>query len=192
MEHEDASESMPSSLKPDLEARRRGRTGLAIPWDNIPWWGIIVIIIGVVAGFSALTDTRYIDALYFLFDLPWDKEVVSRGTVDKDGQWSVIIQPGMPAGTYDLYVQLNDGKGQFVSRSGLYRIVVPENAPEKISTPVTAPSETPIVLDTSTPTFVGAATAGYEVMLYDDYSGNLWRIFKRMLLANGVMLEDER
>jgi polar amino acid transport system permease protein len=188
MESEDASESLPSGLKPDLEARRRGRMGLAIPWDNIPWWGIIVIIIGVIAGFSALTDTRYIDALYFLFDLPWNKEVVSRGTVDKDGRWSVIIQPGMPAGTYDLYVQLNDDKGQFVSRSELYRVVVPENAPEKVSAPITAPSETPIVLDTSTPTFAGAATAGYEVMLYDDFSGNLWRIFKRMLLANGVML----
>jgi ABC-type amino acid transport system permease subunit len=188
MESEDAAESLPSGVGPDLEARRRGRTGLVIPWENIPWWGIIVIIVGVIAGFSALTNTRYVDALYFLFDLPWNKTVAARADVDGDGNWSVTIQPGLAAGTYALYVQFEDEEGQPVSRSDVYRIIVPDGAPEKESTPITAPGETPIQLDTSTPTIAGTATPGYEVMLYDDFSGNVWRIVKRIVLANGVML----
>ncbi len=188
MESEDAAESLPSGLRPDLEARRRGRTGLAIPWENIPWWGIIVIIVGVIAGFSALTNTRYIDALYFLFDLPWNKTVIARDVADGDGQWSVTVQPGMAAGTYDLYVQFEDQEGQPVSRTDVYRVVVPDGVPERESAPITAPSETPIELDTSTPTIVGTTTPGYEAMLYDDFSGDVWRVFKRMVMANGVLL----
>ena len=190
MESDAASKSsgMPPGLGPDMVARRRGRTGLAIPWESIPWWGIIVITVGVIASFSALTNTRYIDALYFLFDLPWNKSIVARGEVDDDGNWSVVIQPGMPAGTYDLYVQFDGPDGQPVSRSDGYRVVVPNGALEKESAPITAPREGLIELDTSTPTISGTATPGYHVMLYDDFSSSPWRVLKRIVTANGVLL----
>ena len=190
MESDDASKSscLPPGLGPDMVARRRGRTGLAIPWESIPWWGIIVITVGVIAGFSALTNTRYIDALYFLFDLPWNKSIVARGDVDNDGNWSVTIQPGMPAGAYDLYVQFNGPDGQPVSRSDDYRVAVPKGALEKESAPIAATREGLIELDTSTPTLSGTATPGYRVMLYDDFSSSPWRVLKRIVTANGVLL----
>jgi ABC-type amino acid transport system permease subunit len=188
MASEDVSESQPASLVPDVEARRRGRMGLAIPWDNIPWWGIIIIIVGVIAGFSALTNTRYIDALYFLFDLPWNKSVLAKDDVDKEGKWSLVVQPGLSSGSYSLYVQFNDADGRFAGRSDEYRIVVPEGVTEKVTTPITMPGGTPIQLDTNTPAFAGTGTPGYEVVLYDDFSGNVWRILSRIASANGVLL----
>jgi len=38
---------------------------------NIPWWGLIIAIVGLVVAYSVLSDVRYLDAIYFLFDLPW-------------------------------------------------------------------------------------------------------------------------
>jgi len=63
----------PARLAVDAATRRRGRMGLAVPWENIPWWGIIILIVGVIVGYSVFTSTRYLDALYFIFDLPASK-----------------------------------------------------------------------------------------------------------------------
>ncbi len=181
-------ESLYKALQPDLGARRRGRIGLAIPWENIPWWGIIIIIVGVIAGFSALTNTRYIDALYFIFDLPWNKAVVGRGTVGEDGRWAVTIQPGLAPGRYTFYAEFNDQEGRFVGRSEAYRIMVPEGAAVEDLPPITSPPSDVLEVDTSTPTLAGSATAGYEVVLYDDFSDNPWRMLVRIANANGVLL----
>lgn len=184
MGSEDASES----LTPDLRARRRGRTGLVIPWDNIPWWGIIVIMVGVIAGFSVMTNTRYIDALYFIFDLPWNKNVVARTQVAAEGTWAVIIQPALAPGTYTLYSQFVDAQGEYAERSAEFRVVVPPDAPAVEAPPLTTPTEAPIELTTSTPSIAGTATPGYSVLLFDDFSGSPWRVFQRIVAANGVLL----
>ncbi|MEJ2559927.1 MAG: hypothetical protein P8186_27660 [Anaerolineae bacterium] len=34
--------SQTASLTLDTATRHRGRMGLAVPWENIPWWGIII------------------------------------------------------------------------------------------------------------------------------------------------------
>ena len=55
----------PPPLVPDTKSRRHGRMGLTFSWENLPWWGIIILIVGIIVGFSVLTSTRYLDALYF-------------------------------------------------------------------------------------------------------------------------------
>jgi polar amino acid transport system permease protein len=182
------SEDVSGSLTPDLQARRRGRTGLAIPWENIPWWGIIVITVGVIAGFSALTNTRYIDALYFIFDLPWNKNVVGRTQVAADGTWAITVQPALSSGSYVLYAEYDDSQGEYVGRSDAFRVVVPPDAEAVEVAPLTAPTEVPIELTTSTPTIAGTATPGYGVLIYDDFSADPWRVFQRIVSANGVLL----
>ena len=45
-----------SPLSPDPDSRERGRMGLAIPWDNMPWWAIIILILGVYIGYSLFSN----------------------------------------------------------------------------------------------------------------------------------------
>ena len=57
-------------LSPDEKARHRGRLGLAIPWEHMPWWVIITAIIAVFVFFSIVNNDYYRNAFYFIFDLP--------------------------------------------------------------------------------------------------------------------------
>jgi hypothetical protein len=43
---------------------------------QVPWWGVIIAIVGLVVAFTVLTDVRYLDAIFFIFDLPWNKALV--------------------------------------------------------------------------------------------------------------------
>jgi polar amino acid transport system permease protein len=181
--------SQPPSLIPDVGARRRGRTGTAIPWENIPWWGIIILIVGVIVGYSVLTNSYYLDALYFIFDLPWNKQGVGKSDVAQDGAWSVMVRPALNPGTYTLYANYLDENDNVVGRSDVYTIEVPKGAPEVETEPITTPSETPIQVDTSVPTMAGVAPeAVSSVVLYDDFSSQPLRIASRMWTARGVFL----
>jgi ABC-type amino acid transport system permease subunit len=165
--------------------------GLAIPWENLPWWGIIILLVGVFVGYSALTSTRYVDALTFILDLPWDRDVISKGQTAQDGTWSLAVTPGLAPGSYNLYAAILDKTGESVANTPVMKVVVPEGAPERAGAPLlpmTGETATPIQLQTSTPTLTGRAPAGTQVMLYDDYAGNVWRIVRHMAAANGVML----
>jgi len=179
-----------SALTPDASARRRGRLGLAIPWENLPWWGIITLLVGVFVGYSALTSTRYVDALTFLLDLPWDRDAMSKGQAAQDGTWSLTVTPGMAPGGYTLFAEVFDKTGESVARTPTMNVVVPQGAPEREGTPLpmTGETATAIQLQTSTPTFTGRAPAGSQVVLYDDYAGNVLRILRHMAAANGVLL----
>jgi ABC-type amino acid transport system permease subunit len=180
--------SQPASLAIDATARRRGRMGLTIPWEHIPWWGIIILIVGVIVGYSVLTATRYLDALYFIFDLPWNKEMLGKAEVEESGEWLVTAKQPLRPGTYTLYAEFVDEKGDPVDRGDVYRIEVPAGAPKLETQPVTDPTESPILVQTSTPTIAGTAPPGVTAVLYDDFSGNLWRVARRIWGANGVFL----
>jgi ABC-type amino acid transport system permease subunit len=180
--------SQPASLAIDATARRRGRMGLAVPWEHIPWWGIIILIVGVIVGYSVLTATRYLDALYFIFDLPWNKETLGKAEVQENGEWAVTAKQALKPGTYTLYAEFLDEKDEPVGRSDEYRIKVPADAPEVEAEPVTSPAGKPILAQTSTPTIAGTGTPGVAVVLYDDFSGNPWRVVRRIWGANGVFL----
>jgi len=180
--------SEPANLSADVDARRRGRMGLAVPWESVPWWGIIILIVGVIVGYSLLTSVRYLDALYFLFDLPWNKEALGKVEVKEDGEWLLTIKPALAPGSYTLYAEFLDEKGDPAGRSDVYRIEVPDGASELEAEPITSPSDTAIQVQTSTPTIGGTATPGVTAVLVDDFSDNLWRILGRAWRANGVFL----
>lgn len=177
-----------SSLSLDQAARRRGRLGLAIPWEQLPWWGIIVVLVGVFVGYSTLTNTRYVDALKFILDLPWDRDIAVRGESSADGSWSLTVQPALEAGQYALYAEFLSKQGDIIGRTDHYYIEVPQNAQAAEGVPLTQPGSMVVQVQTSTPTISGSGPADSQVVLYDDYSGNLWRILKRMANANGVLL----
>jgi polar amino acid transport system permease protein len=75
---------------------------------NIPWWGVIIAAVGLVVAFSVLTDVRYLDAIYFLFDLPWHKELIE--TIPVEGKtWSFTPGAKVPLRprTYRLYAEFD-------------------------------------------------------------------------------------
>ena len=161
-----------ASLAVSGVARRRGRIGLTISWENIPWWGLIILLVGVIAGYSALTSTRYRDALSFMLDLPWNKEMLGEVEVGESGEWSFEVERALKPGNYTLYAEFRDENQSVAGRSDVYRIKVPVGAPKLEAEPVTSPAETPILVQTSTPTIVGTATPGVTVVLFDDFSHN--------------------
>jgi ABC-type amino acid transport system permease subunit len=186
--------SQTASLTLDAAARRRGRMGLAVPWENIPWWGIIILIVGVIVGYSVFTSTRYLDALYFIFDLPWNKQGLVKLEKDKkdigaNGEWSATVTPALKPGRYTLYAEYLNQEGETLGRSDVYRIEVPEGVTEATAGPLTSSGDTYTQIQTSTPTIAGVAPAGTAtVLLYDDFSNNLGRILARIWNANGVFL----
>ncbi len=186
--------SQTASLTLETAARHRGRMGLAVPWENIPWWGIIILIVGVIVGYSVFTSTRYLDAIYFIFDLPWNKQGLVKLEKEKkdigaNGEWSATVKPALKPGRYTLYAEYLNEEGETLGRSDIYRIEVPEGAPEATAGPLTSSGDTYTQIQTSTPTIAGVALAGTAtVMLYDDFSNNLWRILGRIWNANGVFL----
>jgi ABC-type amino acid transport system permease subunit len=180
--------AQPASLSADTAARRRGRMGLAVPWENIPWWGLIILIVGVIVGYSVLTSTQYIDAIYFLFDLPWNKQALTKTEAGDSGQWSMTVKPALGPGTYSIYAEYQNEAGETVGRSDVYRIEIPKGASAIETTAIATPSETPTRVDTTTPTLAGTAPAGATVILWDDFSNQPLRILGRIWSANGVML----
>jgi His/Glu/Gln/Arg/opine family amino acid ABC transporter permease subunit len=51
---------------------RQARNGrllpFPIPWESIPWWAVILAVVGVFVGWSVLTSEAYLDALGFIID----------------------------------------------------------------------------------------------------------------------------
>jgi ABC-type amino acid transport system permease subunit len=176
----------------DVAIRRRGRMGLAVPWENLPWWGIIILIVGVIVGYSVFTSTRYLDALSFIFDLPWNKEVLNRldkRDIGADGQWTLTIKPALAPGKYTLYAEYETAAGDVVGQGDVYKIEVPAGAPAVPGEPLKPSPSAFAPVDTSTPTIAGVATADTTtVLFYEDFSGDVGRIAARIWNSNGVFL----
>ncbi|NOZ70686.1 MAG: amino acid ABC transporter permease [Chloroflexi bacterium] len=183
----------PSSLIPDKKARQRGRMGLTVSWEHIPWWGVIVMIVGVIVAYSVFTSARYQDALSFIFDLPWHKDVlknISGTDIAPDGSWSFTVQPPLDTNTrYTVYAEFYNEDGSFNGRGDIYKFKIPKDAVagEKAAL-LPSPTEVQTVLST-TPTFIGVAPAGTaKVVIIDDFRDQPIRILKRIWNANGVIL----
>ena len=76
--------------------------------SDMPWWIIIIAIVGLFIGFSVITNVRYLDAIYFIFDFPWNKELMGEGPIEGAG-WSYTPDIGIPLrpGVYKLYAEFN-------------------------------------------------------------------------------------
>ena len=223
-----------------------------------PWWAIIIAIIGAIVFFSVLTDARYRDAMYFLFDLPWNKELIAEIPIETE-TWTYSPDERLPLqpGLYRLFAefqavdaelkqdgavysgpdagsqqvgQLAEGdmvsltKWQITPRSGLtmeqrwvqvqaesgvagwinakllgrqdrrvvqvsdiYTIQIPDGAQAVASEPVLTPTgDTPIIVQSTTPTLIGSVPAGSWVMLYNKYDLN--QTLRRAWTSKGVLL----
>lgn len=75
---------------------------------RVPWWAVIIGIVGIVVAYSVLTDVRYLDAMQFLFDLPWDKELVAQIPVQSDTwTWTPEAKVPLAPGEYRIVAQFN-------------------------------------------------------------------------------------
>jgi polar amino acid transport system permease protein len=78
---------------------------------GIPWWIIIIAIVGLLVVYSVLTDIQYMDAIAFLFDLPWNKNLIGEIPVEGDS-WSFTPEAKVPLrpGTYKLYAEFSSAR----------------------------------------------------------------------------------
>lgn len=88
---------------------------------RVPWWIVIVALVGLVVAYSVLTDVRYMDAVYFLFDFPWDKELIGQVPAE-GGSWTFTPDARVPfsPGTYRLYAELNSVRAAAKGETDLY------------------------------------------------------------------------
>lgn len=184
-----------TSLQTDAKTRRRGRMGLAPSWEHLPWWGIIILIVGVIVGFSVFTSARYQDALSFIFDLPWHKGVVKElraRDLGADGSWSHTFGLPLAPGDYTLYAEYRDAEGDFLGRGTVFKVQIPEDATPGVDAAILTDQGMVVVastLTTSTPTMSGQAPAGADrVLMIDDFRDQPLRILRRIWNANGVIL----
>jgi polar amino acid transport system permease protein len=56
-----------SNMSATIEEPGRDRA-LSIPWDRIPWWGVIILVIGAFVGYSVLTSEAYLRVLGFVLE----------------------------------------------------------------------------------------------------------------------------
>ncbi len=166
--------------------------GMAVSWDSMPWWAIIILILGVYVGYSVLSNAYYTDALTFILDLPWNKTVVatlSGKEIAADGSWTYTFTQPLSPGQYVLYGTYRAPANEVLGRSDVYTISVPKGAPATAEAPLAPPTGEVVKVETSTPTISGVAPPGTkEVQVMDDYSGQPVRIARRMWVANGLIL----
>jgi polar amino acid transport system permease protein len=46
----------------------KGSRALLIPWERVPWWAVIIIILGIFVGYSVLTSEAYLKVLRFVME----------------------------------------------------------------------------------------------------------------------------
>jgi len=188
-------EDLKRILSPDEKARHRGRLGLAIPWEHMPWWVIITVIIAIFVFFSIVNNNYYRNAFYFVFDFPWNQDVVQNiqeTKIKKDGSWFYRVSKPMKPGKYHFRVEYYGEEKALLGEDGPWYFEIPKDAPaekqDPLPTPLGSPEE-PAVLQTSTPAFAGKAPTGTKnVIIIDDFHGEPLRILKRIWNARGVMM----
>jgi His/Glu/Gln/Arg/opine family amino acid ABC transporter permease subunit len=92
-------------MSTDETGTKRASTEAVFAWlRNVPWWGVIIAIVGLVVAYSVLTDVQYREAIYFILDLPWDKALLEEIPVQGD-EWRYQPQANVPLepDTYHLY-----------------------------------------------------------------------------------------
>ncbi len=189
---DDKKEDLSPILTPDEKARHRGRLGLAIPWEHMPWWVIIIAIIAILVFFSIFRNEYYQNAFYFIFDFPWNQDVVqniSGKKIDKDGNWTYTLSTPLDPGEYTYRVEYYGENKVLLGEGDIYKFIIPKDAPEEKQPPLEPSPEEYVTLSTSTPTLTGKAPPGAKnVIIVDDFHGKPLRIIKRIWNARGVMM----
>jgi len=189
---DDKKEDLSPILSPDEKARHRGRLGLAIPWEHMPWWVIIIAIIAILVFFSIFRNEYYQNAFYFIFDFPWNQDVVQNisGTkIGKDGSWTYTLSTPLDPGEYTYRIEYYGEDKTPLGEGDVYKFSIPKDAPEVEQPPLEPSPEVYVELSTSTPTLTGTAPPGTKnVIVIDDFHGKPLRILERIWNARGVMM----
>ena len=164
------------------------RPSLIGPLLNLPWWAVIILIVGVLIGFSVLTNVKYIDALEFILDLPWTKESLRVGDITEDGDWIVSSKAALKPGKYTLYVEFLDEDDNVVGRTEDYRVEILSGAGDEVSDPIPEPDTEIIQLSSSKPTIQGTSSLGVKAILWDDFSNKPGRILVNLWNSEGIFL----
>lgn len=45
-----------------------GSRALLIPWERVPWWAVIIVVLGVLVGYSVLTSEAYLKVIGFVME----------------------------------------------------------------------------------------------------------------------------
>jgi len=56
-----------SNMSAEVEGPR-GNRALLIPWGRIPWWAVIIFVLGIFVGYSVLTSEAYLKVLSFVVE----------------------------------------------------------------------------------------------------------------------------
>ena len=106
---------------PESQPRRAATRKMFEFLSDVPWWVVIVSIVGIVVAFSVLTDIQYLDAIYFLFDLPWNKALIAQVPVEGD-TWQFTPGEKTPfePGTYKLFVEFDQVMATVREETALY------------------------------------------------------------------------
>jgi len=180
------SEGKPPLNEPKFEERKR--PGLIGPLLSLPWWAVIIFIVGGFIGFSVLTNVKYIDALEFILDLPWNKESLREEAITEDGKWMVSSRSPLKPGRYTLYVEFMDEEDNIVGRTKDYQVEVLSGAEDDVSQPLPSPDQGIIQLSSSKPTIQGTTNIGVKAILWDDFSRKPGRILVNLWNSEGLFL----
>lgn len=96
-------------METDIEPKRASTEAIFRFLGDVPWWMVIVAIVGLVVGISVLTNYYYLDAGYFILDFPWNKDLQGELPVEGD-TWCFTPDEAIPMqpGTYHLYAEFYD------------------------------------------------------------------------------------
>jgi polar amino acid transport system permease protein len=91
-----------------IQLRRASTEGVFKLLRNVPWWMVIIAVVGLLVAFSVLTDVRYLDAIYFLFDFPWNKQLLGEIAVE-DATWTFVPDAAAPLQPrrYNIYAEFS-------------------------------------------------------------------------------------
>ena len=179
---------LPESNSKKDSKRINNRPGLLIPWGDIPWWAVIVLIVGFLVGFSMLTNIKYIEAITFILDLPWHKEELQDAEIADNGEWILTSQPRLDPGKYTLYVEYWDEDNNVIHRSENYYVEVSSEAVDRATEPLPAPGDEYLLINETKPTIKGTGEFGQEVVLFDDFSKQPLRIVENLWHSEGIFL----
>ena len=104
-----------------IRPRRSSTHALFDLLARVPWWGVIIAIVGLVVAFTVLTDARYLDAVYFIFDLPWNKALIGEVPIEgKEWRFTPDARKPLFPGSYRLYAEFNRARAAARADSSLY------------------------------------------------------------------------
>jgi polar amino acid transport system permease protein len=182
------SEPNPKKTAVDPPDIPRKKPSLIIPWESLPWWAVIVIVVGIFIGYSMLSNVQYIDALTFVLDLPWHKESLQAESISVNEEYLLTSRADLSPGKHTLYIEYVDGDNNVIGQSEDFNIQVTKAAIDQELEPLTDPSEDYIEIGTTRPTISGSSAVGERAILYNDYSRRPIRILENIWNSEGIFL----